>query len=206
MNELRKFDWRKFKDEELKRSFMRAITLLGDSGISNLEKLEKWKRIKTDMNRLFSTAKIILNNQTLPLDPNISALFQQSNDYNLLTHLWTLWRDASGKKISKLYPDYVVLSNEAVKEYGYSDFGEYVRSSFEVDDLTDQFDEIYSEIEEIYRLLHAYVKKKLANVYSDHIREDVGALPAHLMGDMWAQQWHNIYDVSKILKFCYTID
>ena len=65
MNELRKFNWREFKDEELRRSFMRAITLLGDSGISDLDKLNKWKRTKAEMNRIFSTAKIKLDNKII---------------------------------------------------------------------------------------------------------------------------------------------
>lgn len=123
MNELRRFKWRDFKDEKLKRSFMRAITLLGDSGISDLEKLDKWKRTKTEMNRIFSTAKIKIENKTLSLEPNISTLFQKSMDYDYLTKVWTMWRDASGKKLANLYPDYIALSNEATSEYGYSDFG-----------------------------------------------------------------------------------
>lgn len=157
MNELRKFNWREFKDEELRRSFMRAITLLGDSGISDLDKLNKWKRTKAEMNRIFSTAKIKLDNKILPLEPNITSLFQKSRDYDYLTKIWTLWRDGSGKKYSSLYPDYIELSNEATKEYGFSDFGEFVRSSFETGDLNKQFDDIYLKLEEIYRLLHAYV-------------------------------------------------
>ncbi len=110
MNELRRFNWREFKDQELKRSFMRAITLLGDSGISDTEKLDKWKRTKLEMTRIFSTAKIKIGNQTLSLEPNISSLFQKSNDYEFLTKIWTLWRDASGKKLANLYPDCIKLS------------------------------------------------------------------------------------------------
>ena len=123
MNELRKFNWRKFKDEKLKRSFLRAITLLGDSGISDLDKLDKWKRIKTEMNRLFSTAKVKLRNQNLSLEPNITNIFVKSRDYDFLALIWTLWRDASGKRFANYYPDYVELSNEATREYGFSDYG-----------------------------------------------------------------------------------
>lgn len=123
MNELRKFKWREFKNEELKRSFMRAITLLGDSGISDLDKLDKWKRTKTEMNRLFSTAKVRIDKQNLSLEPNITSLFTRSRDYNYLALIWALWRDASGKKFAHYYPDYVELSNEATKEYGFSDYG-----------------------------------------------------------------------------------
>ena len=119
MEEIRKFDWRKFKSEELKRGFLRAISLLGDSGISDPVKLLHWKKTKSEMNRLFSTAKIKLNDTTLiPLEPNISEIFIKSRDYEYLADIWKSWRDSSGRKYSKLYPEFIKLSNEATREYG----------------------------------------------------------------------------------------
>lgn len=32
-------------------------------------------------------------------------------------------------------------------------------------------------------------------MYPDKIKADIGALPAHVLGDLWGQQWHNIYEV-----------
>jgi hypothetical protein len=62
------------------------------------------------------------------------------------------------------------------------------------------FDKIYLEIEDLYRLLHAYVKKKLVNMYPDKLKLDTGPLPAHVFGDLWAQQWHNIFEEIKPFK------
>ena len=201
MNELRKFNWREFKNEELKRGFLRAISLLGDSGISDPDKLYHWKKTKSDMNRYFSTAKIELNNSKfISLEPNISDIFQKSRDYNQLANVWKLWRDASGKRYSNLYPQFINLSNEATQDYGFKDYGEFTRSSFEDNNLPENLDKIYNKIEELYRLLHAYVKKKLAEIYADKIDLTKGALPAHLLGDVWAQQWHNIFEDIKPYK------
>ena len=119
MDEIRKFDWRKFQSEELKRGFLRAISLLGDSGISDPAKLLNWKKTKSEMNRLFSTAKIQINDSVqVPLEPNISDIFLKSRDYDFLAKIWKMWRDSSGKKYSKLYPEFIKLSNEATREYG----------------------------------------------------------------------------------------
>lgn len=201
MDELRKFNWREFKSEELKRGFLRAVSLLGDSGISDPEKLFNWKKTKSEMNRLFSTAKIQLNNSKLiSLEPNISEIFHKSRDYDHLSHVWKLWRDASGKKYSKLYPQFINLSNEATREYGFSDYGAFTRSSFEDNNLPQNLDKIYQKIENLYRLLHAYVKKKLSEIYKDRIDLEKGVLPAHLLGDLWAQQWHNIFEDIKPYK------
>ena len=89
---------------------------------------------------------------------------------------------------------YTRLSNEAVREYGFTDFGDFVRSSFEIENLTDEFDLIYAKLEKLYRMLHAYVKKRLGRMYPGRVDTRVGALPAHVLGDAWAQQWHNIYE------------
>jgi peptidyl-dipeptidase A len=44
------------------------------------------------------------------------------------------------------------------------------------------------------------VKKKLSENYSDRIDLNKGALPAHLLGDLWGQQWHNIFEDVKPFK------
>lgn len=200
MNELRTFNWRSFKSEELKRGFLRAISLLGDSGISDMNRLYKWKKIKTDMTRSFTTAKVKINNQAMPLEPNISSVFQKSRDYDYLSLLWKSWRDSSGKNFKKFYPEYVALSNEATKEYGFKDYGEFSRSSFELPDFPEELDKIFLKIEKLYRLLHAYVKKQLIKIYPDKLNRNAGPLPAHILGDVWAQQWHNVFDDIKPYK------
>lgn len=61
-------------------------------------------------------------------------------------------------------------------------------------DLAEQLDEIYERLKPLYRLLHAYVRHKLKKLYPKQLYEQVGPLPAHVLGDMWAQQWHNIFE------------
>ena len=40
--------------------------------------------------------------------------------------------------------------------------------------------------------LHAYVRLKLREKYGDVVPEN-GPIPAHLLGNIWAQDWSNIY-------------
>lgn len=200
MRELSRFKWREFKDERLKRSFHRAIILMGDSGIQDIDRIYKLKDIKNTMIKTFSNAKVRLNNTLVPLDPNIVEIFEQSRDYDQLAQVWSKWRDASGKKYERDYPNYVKLSNEATSEYGFKDYGDYSRSSFEVTDLNKNFDDVYREIEKLYKLLHAYTKRELLKIYPDELDANKSVLPAHLLGDMWAQQWHNIFEDIKPYK------
>ncbi len=128
------------------------------------------------------------------------AIFESSRNYNELSHVWQLWRDASGKKYERDYPSYVKLSNEATSEYGFKDYGEYVRSSFEVEDLNADFDLVYTEIGKLYKLLHAYTKRELSRIYRKELDPNKSVLPAHVLGDLWAQQWHNIFEDIKPYK------
>ena len=201
MLETKKFNWRQFKDEQLRRSFVRVITLLGDSGITDPIKLLNWKKTKNEMSRIFNIAKVEVNGSLLSLEPDISSLFQTSRNYDQLSGVWKSWRDESGAKFGDLYPKYVSLSNEATYEYGFRDYGEYVRLSFETDNLGEQFDRIYEKLRHLYRMLHSYVRTKLSkDVYADKMDPRLGAMPAHVLGDMWAQQWHNVFNEIKPYK------
>jgi peptidyl-dipeptidase A len=66
--------------------------------------------------------------------------------------------------------------------------------------LAQQLESIFGQLEPLYRLLHAYVKSKLAQIYPHRISNEIGPLPAHVLGDMWAQQWHNIFEDVKPYK------
>lgn len=229
MSQIRKFDWRSFKNSTLKRGFFRAISLMGDSGLSNENDVVKWKRLKVEMSRVFTTARVHLNTSMLSrnhhdkkhhsehddhhhhhnshpqtlvfsLEPNLTSVFQTSRDYTYLAVLWKLWRDSSGKKMLHLYPDFANLSNEATREYGFTDYGQFLRSNYEVNDLEEQFEAIYAKLTKIYRLLHSYVRKKLKEMYPHKIDENLSVLPAHVFGDMYAQQWHNLFEDIKPYK------
>lgn len=64
---------------------------------------------------------------------------------------------------------------------GYSDIGEYWREEFEIPDLESVFDEMYRQVEPLYRLLHAVVRFRLARLYPDVV-DTSQPIPAHLLG------------------------
>jgi peptidyl-dipeptidase A len=48
----------------------------------------------------------------------------------------------------------------------------------------------------LYVSLHAYVRWKLREKYGDAVAAN-GPMPAHLLGNMWAQDWSNVFDIVK---------
>ncbi|KAI1294830.1 Angiotensin-converting enzyme [Halotydeus destructor] len=150
------------------------------------------------MNAIYSTAKICLTRQDnetcgLVLEPDLTTILEHERDWDVLAELWTNWRNATGKQIRPLYSKYVELGNEVAEKNGLADYGAYYRYSWEDDQLEDKLDILWNEVKPLYLKLHAYVRKRLRQVYGDRMPTD-GTLPAHLVGDMWAQNWAKLAD------------
>ena len=62
-----------------------------------------------------------------------------------------------------------------------------------MEDLSAQLEEMWTGIEPLYKQLHAYVRRKLRIQYGRMVPLD-GPIPAHLLGNMWAQSWSNLDD------------
>jgi peptidyl-dipeptidase A len=58
-----------------------------------------------------------------------------------------------------------------------------------------ELDRLWMQVKPLYDALHCHVKARLNEYYGDEIVPAQGLLPAHLLGNMWAQDWSNIYDI-----------
>ena len=117
---------------------------------------------------------------------------------------WKAWRDAVGPPIKTLYGNLVDLLNIGAREHGWIDYGNYLRSDYEMgDDFELSLDKVWNEIEPLYKELHAYVRHKLTKHYK--LKKNA-CLPANVMGDMFAQNWENIFHLVKPSKSSRTFD
>ena len=130
----------------------------------------------------------------LPLDPDLYKILGKSRNYTELEFAWKGWRDATGPKMKPVYKEFVDALNIGARENGWKDYGEYVRSWYEVgDELESIAEKLWLDLKPFYDELHAYVRFKLRKQYPE-IKEN-GPIPAHLLGNMWAQSWVNVYDL-----------
>jgi peptidyl-dipeptidase A len=60
------------------------------------------------------------------------------------------------------------------------------------DDFTKELDRLWDQVRPLYLELHAYVRMKLHEKYGASVPAD-GPMPAHLLGNIWAQDWSNVY-------------
>nr|CAD7256691.1 unnamed protein product [Timema shepardi] len=80
---------------------------------------------------------------------------------------------------------------------GFSDNGEMWRSSFESETFIADMDALWEQVRPLYDELHKYVRAKLRGIYGDKMDDSDGLLPAHILGNMWAQSWVNLFDIMK---------
>jgi peptidyl-dipeptidase A len=118
-----------------------------------------------------------------------------SRNYEELTEAWTGWHTIS-KPMRPKYQRFVELANEGAKELGFSDVGVLWRSRYDMPpaDFEKEAARLYSQIEPLYKGLHCYARGRLQQRYGKDKVPDGKPIPAHLLGNMWAQQWNRVYD------------
>jgi peptidyl-dipeptidase A len=123
-------------------------------------------------------------------------LMATSRDPELLLKLWTGWHRIA-PPMRPRYERFVELSNKGAREMGYADVGELWRSNYDLppDAFAADVERLWQQLRPLYLSLHAYVRAQLVKQYGPKLVPPDGMIPAHLTGNMWAQEWNNIDDL-----------
>lgn len=126
----------------------------------------------------------------------LGDILSDSRNEEALREAWLGWRTIS-PPMRKEFERYVELGNEGAREIGFKDVGELWRSGYDMsaDDFRADVERLWTQVEPFYKELHCYVGKKLREKYGKEIVPPNQPIPAHLLGNMWSQQWGNIYDL-----------
>ena len=126
----------------------------------------------------------------------INLKMAQSRDPKELATLWTGWHQV-GKPMRSDYARLAELSNQGARELGFADTGALWRSQYDMtpEEFQAEIERLWTQVEPLYLELHTYVRRKLIEKYGDAARRPDGMIPGDLLGNMWAQEWGNIYDV-----------
>src|SRR5688572_19620951 len=135
------------------------------------------------------------NAQQQCLDINqASNIIATSRDPKELADVWQGWHRV-GAPMRERYTRFVELSNKGARELGFADTGALWRSNYDMppDTFAAEVDRLWAQVRPLYVSLHTYVRSKLAARYGSGVMPSDGTIPAHLLGNMWAQDWSNIY-------------
>ncbi|XP_063823940.1 angiotensin-converting enzyme-like isoform X6 [Ostrinia nubilalis] len=192
--ETKMYKWQGFQDNTLKRMF-KKYSELGVAALPD-DKYQQLMRSVSGMEANYATSKICsFKNSTkcdLALEPDITEIFAKSLDPEELKHTWVEWHKAAGAKARANFTQYVQLYNEAAKLNDFKDVADWWQADYEVPDFEEQLAKLWEDVKPLYQQLHAYVRKRLRDMHGDHVVSAKGPIPAHLLGNMWAQTWNNI--------------
>jgi peptidyl-dipeptidase A len=114
-----------------------------------------------------------------------------------LKEMWVSWHDNVGQPMGKDYARMVEIANDGATELGFKDVGAMWRSGYDMpaDEFATLTDKLWLEVKPLYDELHTFVRGKLNAKYGDVVQAKTGPIRADLLGNMWAQEWGNIYDI-----------
>ncbi len=114
-----------------------------------------------------------------------------------LTEMWASWHTQVGGPMRADYAQMVAIANKGARELGYSDVGAMWRSQYDMpaDDFIKLTEKLWQQVKPLYDALHCYTRAKLNEKYGDSVQARTGPIRADLLGNMWAQEWGDIYDI-----------
>jgi peptidyl-dipeptidase A len=151
--------------------------------------------LEAKLDSIYSTGKFEHGGKTITLN-DAEDILRESRDPAVTKAVWEGWHSIA-PVMRDDYAKLVSLANEGSKELGFADTGALWRSNYDMDPDTfaAETDRLWKQVEPFYKNLHCYVRTRLNEKYGDEVQPRTGPIRADLLGNMWAQQWGNIYDV-----------
>ena len=208
---------RNFNDIELPADMRRKINLLRQGltipAPDDAAKTAELAEITSGLDATYGTGEYCHDDGTCFNDRDLIRIMATSRDSDELLDAWQGWRTIS-PPMKDNYARMVEIANEGAIELGFANTGDLWRAGYDMpaEDFAIEADRIWGQVKPLYDSLHCYVKDKLIENYGDVAQTDSGMIPAHLLGNMWAQQWGNImplvssgdadpgFDLTKLLE------
>lgn len=125
---------------------------------------------------------------------DITRIMATSRDSRQLYDVWNGWHSIA-PPMKRDFTRLVEIANQGARELGFADTGAMWRSGYDMspEEFSREVDRLWEQVRPLYEQLHAYVRWKLREKYGPSVVPEKGPIPAHLLGNIWAQQWDNIY-------------
>jgi len=126
--------------------------------------------------------------------PDLERILTNSRDAKEQLRAWQGWH-AISPPMRQRYVRQVALANQGARELGFKDTGALWRSKYDMspEEFAAELDRLWRQVEPLYKSLHTYVRSRLIAKYGKDAERADGLIPAHLLGNMWAQTWGNVY-------------
>ena len=162
-------------------------------------KIEELSQITTRMEATYGSGKHCPDGpdtDTCRSLGDLEDVIDNSRDADALLDAWEGWRTISPPMRAD-YQRFVELSNEGARDLGFADTGAMWRSKYDMppDDFAAEVDRLWDQVKPLYDDLQCHVRAELSAHHGADVVDPAGPIPAHVLGNMWAQSWSNIYDL-----------
>jgi peptidyl-dipeptidase A len=132
---------------------------------------------------------------------DLENILEKSRSSEDLLEAWRGWH-AIAPAIKPKFERYVELGNKGAREIGFKDLGELWRAGYDMSPAAfeAEAERLLEQVKPLYEQLHCYVRARLRKHYGAAAIPDKAPIPAHLLGNMWAQEWQNVYDLVEPYK------
>ena len=206
---------KRYDGQQLKPETARALKLLklwtAMPAPKDPKKLEELTQLATRMEGMYGAGSYCTGEgaaRTCRDIGQLSDVLAKSRDYDAQLDAWQGWHTIS-VPMRKDYVRFTELVNEGAKEMGFADAGEMWRSGYDMSpaELASESDRLWGQVKPLYEQLHCYARTRLDAQYGKDKGEVAGGLlPAHLMGNLWQQDWSNLWDILHPYKAAGSLD
>ncbi len=205
---------RKFDGVELSPPTARAIKLLRNAMTlpppDDSEKLTRLTQLTTKLDGMYGAGTFCTDaadKSTCQQLPDLEGVLRDPTaTYAEQLDAWNGWHSIA-VPMRPLYSEFVTLSNQGAKDNGFADTGALWRSGYDMapDAFQAETDRLWGQVKPLYEDLHCYAREKLVAKYGEQGAVN-GLLPAHLMGNMWQQDWANLWPILEPYKGAGSLD
>jgi len=182
---------------DLKRKFLLLRLSLPMPAPDNARQLEELTRISSSLGADYGKGKYCPGGKEkcLGID-DLEEEMAKVRDPQKLAAIWAGWHRV-GAPMRDRYARFAELSNQGAKELGFADTGALWRSNYDMtpERFSAEMERLWKQVEPFYIELHAYTQRKLVQKYGAAAQRADGMIPADFLGNMWAQEWGNVYDL-----------
>ena len=153
-------------------------------------------KLTTGLQSMYAKGRATHNGKVIPGD-DAEALMGSLRNPAETQEVWRSWHETTGRPMRQDYAKMVEIANQGAKSLGYADTGAMWRSKYDMsaEEFSAMYDRLLGELKPLYDQLHCYTRTKLNAKHGDRVQPATGPIRADLLGNMWAQEWGNVYDV-----------
>ena len=153
-------------------------------------------RIATGLQSAYGRGRGTMNGQQLTGN-EIEARMGTVRNPQQLQEMWVSWNNNVGGPMRADYQRLVGIANQGARDLGFPDTGAMWRSVYDMppDEFAALTDRLWNQVRPLYEQLHCFTRAGLNRHYGEAVQPAAGPIRAHLLGNLWAQEWGNVYDV-----------